>query len=293
MIDAEVIERAVWDHVVGLLSEPQRLVAQFERFMAETANGSPQEQAIGRQLQARLDRLGRADQRLLEAYQAEVISLKELAERRRAITEQHQAAVQQRDQHRRLAEQRVRAQAVLANVAAFSERICSRLKDADFGEPQSILQLIVERIVVHEDTLEIHHVIPLRDPSSANGSAGPAMPRDAGLRSDGVGPASGLEDRPRLSAGLVEPVEPAIGLRLQEAREPGQVALGVDALTISRVEERCRRRSGPGERAVVADVDPQAANPGPLLGQHRDRGVVAVPCVLADRLGQRPLQHQW
>jgi site-specific DNA recombinase len=99
MIDAEVIERAVWDHVVGLLSEPQQLVAQFERFIAETADGSPQEQAIGRQLQARLDRLARADQRLLEAYQAEVISLEELAERRRAIAEQHRAAAQQRDQH--------------------------------------------------------------------------------------------------------------------------------------------------------------------------------------------------
>ena len=71
MIDAEVIEQAVWDHVVGLLSDPQRLVAQFERFVAETADGSPQDQAMERQLQARPDRLARADQRLLEAYQAE------------------------------------------------------------------------------------------------------------------------------------------------------------------------------------------------------------------------------
>jgi site-specific DNA recombinase len=232
MIDAEVIERAVWDHVVGLLSEPQRLVAQFERFIAETADGSPQEQAIGRQLQARLDRLARADQRLLEAYQAEVISLEELAERRRAIAEQHRAAAQQRDQHRRLAEQRVRAETVLANVAAFSERICARLEDADFGERQAILQLIIERIVVHEDTLEIHHAIPLRDPGPANGSAGPAMPRDAGLRSDGVRPARSFEDRPRLPFRLVEPIEPSIGVRLQDAGEFSQVSLGMLASAV-------------------------------------------------------------
>jgi site-specific DNA recombinase len=232
MIDAEVIERAVWGHVVGLLSEPQQLVAQFERFIAETADGSPQEQAIGRQLQARLDRLARADQRLLEAYQAEVISLEELAERRRAIAEQHRAAAQQRDQHRRLAEQRVRAETVLANVAAFSERICARLEDADFGERQAILQLIIERIVVHEDTLEIHHVIPLRDPGPANGSAGPAMPRDAGLRSDGVRPARSFEDRPRLPFRLVEPIEPSIGVRLQDAGEFSQVSLGMLASAV-------------------------------------------------------------
>ena len=50
----------------------------------------------------------------------------------------------------------------------------------------------------------------------------------------------------------------------------------MDALAIGRVEERRCRWSGPGEGAVVADIDPQAADPGPLLGQHRDRGVVAV-----------------
>ena len=197
MIDAEVIEQAVWDHILGLLSDPRQLVAQFERFVAETADGSPQDQAIARQLQARLDRLARADQRLLEAYQAGVISLAELAERRRAIAEQRHAAAQQRDQHRRLADQRVRAQAVLANVAAFSERICSRLKDAGFSERQAILQLVVERIIVHESTLEIRHVIPLRDPNLADGPTGAAMPPDTGLRSDGLRPAERQPDRAR------------------------------------------------------------------------------------------------
>jgi len=194
MIDAEIIEQAVWDHVVGLLSDPQQLVAQFEQFITETTDGSPQEQAIERQLQARLDRLARADQRLLEAYQAAVISLGELAERRRAIAEQQRAAVQQRDQHRHLAEQHVRAQAVLTNVAAFSERISSRLKDADFSERQAILQLVIERIIVHGDTLEIRHVIPLRDPDPVDGPTGPAMPPKPRLRSDRLGQAGDLAD---------------------------------------------------------------------------------------------------
>ena len=74
---------------------------------------------------------------------------------------------------------------MLANVAAFSERICSRLKDADFSDRQAILQLIVERIIVHEDTLEIRHVIPLRDSDPADGPTRPAMPPNTGLRSDG------------------------------------------------------------------------------------------------------------
>ena len=217
MIDAEIIEQAVWDHVVGLLSDPQQLIAQFEQFITETTDGSPQEQAIERQLQARLDRLARADQRLLEAYQAAVISLEELAERRRVIAEQQRAAVQQRDQHRHLAEQRVRAQAVLMNVAAFSERICSRLKDADFSERQAILQLVIERIIVHGDTLEIRHVIPLRDPDPVDGPTGPAMPPKSGLRSDGLGPTMGKCDGPTCSIGSDQRLVGAIAVGLQDA----------------------------------------------------------------------------
>ena len=112
----------------------------------------------------------------------------------RRAHEQQRAAVQQRDQHRHLAEQRIRAQAVLTNVAAFSERISSRLKDADFSERQAILQLVIERIIVHGDTLEIRHVIPLRDPDPVDGPTGPAMPPKPGLRSDGLGQAGDLAD---------------------------------------------------------------------------------------------------
>src|SRR3712207_3084110 len=36
--------------------------------------------------------------------------------------------------------------------------------DATFEEKQSILQLLIERIIVGEDTLEIRHIIPLYGP---------------------------------------------------------------------------------------------------------------------------------
>src|SRR5215217_5927353 len=83
-IEAEPLEQAVWGHVVGLLRDPAQLQAQFERFLAE-AEGPGAEDAAGVKLRARLDRLDRADQRLLEAYQAEVISLDELSGQRRAL----------------------------------------------------------------------------------------------------------------------------------------------------------------------------------------------------------------
>ena len=72
------MEQAVWDHVAGLLSDPAQLLAQFERSLAESRRRDAAGAGGRAQLRARLDRLARADQRLLEAYQAEVISLEEL-----------------------------------------------------------------------------------------------------------------------------------------------------------------------------------------------------------------------
>ena len=47
------------------------------------------------QVRTRLDRLARADQRLVDAYQAEAISLAELAERRRSLAGQRHALERQ------------------------------------------------------------------------------------------------------------------------------------------------------------------------------------------------------
>jgi site-specific DNA recombinase len=65
-IKAEAIEGAVWEHVAGLLTEPAQLLAQFEHLGA-TEPGSPRELAAEQQLRSRLDRIARADKRLLDA----------------------------------------------------------------------------------------------------------------------------------------------------------------------------------------------------------------------------------
>ena len=77
---------------------------------------------------------------------------------------------------------------MLEDLKTFCRRINARLDDATFEEKQSILQLLIERIIVGEDTLEIRHVIPLDGPP--RGSSGSVAPPGSGLRSDGVNLAS-------------------------------------------------------------------------------------------------------
>ena len=76
------------------------------------------------------------------------------------------------------------AREVLEDLQAFCQRIDARLDDATFEEKQAILQLLIERIIVREDTLEIRHIIPLDGPP--RNSMGSTAPPGSGLRSDGV-----------------------------------------------------------------------------------------------------------
>jgi site-specific DNA recombinase len=79
-----VIEAWIWDHVKALLSDPAVLRAQYEQ-----GHGDPAVDVRAEQERVRLERklaaLDREVTRLVDAYQAEVIELPALAERRRRI----------------------------------------------------------------------------------------------------------------------------------------------------------------------------------------------------------------
>jgi hypothetical protein len=128
------------------------------------------------------------------------LTLAELKERREQIGGRRQILTAQREQQARLRAERQTAQEVWADLKSFCERVRSRLEETTLAEKQRLLQLLIERVIVGEDTLEIRHVIPLRrlepqaiapappdGPPEGSGPAG-APPEEAGerLRSNGV-----------------------------------------------------------------------------------------------------------
>ena len=163
-VKAEEIETAVWEHVAELLVSPDRLMAQFDHFAAETESGTMRDRAADQQLRARLDRVVRADKRLLDAYEAGAISLAELSERRRHLTDERLLLERQRREAGERRRQGIQAQALRTSLEAFCDRTRTRLDAASFADKQAILQLVIERIIVGDGSLEIRHVIPLRPP---------------------------------------------------------------------------------------------------------------------------------
>jgi site-specific DNA recombinase len=192
MTPAEGLEAAVWGHIQQLLGDPETLLAQFRDMAEHGEGGGARPQSEADKLEAQIGRMERESGRLIDAYQAGIIGLDELDQRRRRLAERRLALAEQHEQQLRLMRESARAQEVLGDLTTFCERIRSRLDGASFAEKQEVLQLLIERVIVGEETLEIRHVIRLRGlPPGGSGSE----PPDCGLRPDGV-VATALHRRP-------------------------------------------------------------------------------------------------
>jgi site-specific DNA recombinase len=156
---AREVEGPVWEYVKELLSDPELLKARYEEGRGDPAISGEEErekERIGRKLKA----LDREVGRLIDAYQAEVIDLPELKERRERI-EEHGRMLKRRlaeiREKRANREQEIR---LLQGLEQFSESVQEALEEPSFETKQQVLRLVVDRIVVEDARVVVHHVVP-------------------------------------------------------------------------------------------------------------------------------------
>jgi site-specific DNA recombinase len=114
-------------------------------------------------------------ERLLNAYQEELVSIEQLRERMPALRQRERALraelqaiadqTQDRDMFLRLAE----------TLTAFLARLHSASDTLDVLERQRIVRLVVKEVLIGEDTIVIRHSIPVA--STLPTSGGPPAPR--------------------------------------------------------------------------------------------------------------------
>src|SRR3954470_24279743 len=204
-IPGQPLEELVWRDLCEVLAAPEMAVHAMER--ARGGHWLPQE------MQARRANLRRARaglhqqiERLTEAYLAGVVPLSEY-ERRRRDAEARLLALD--GQERELTHDTDR-QAEIAHLAAHAEAFCQRvrqgLEQADFARKRELLELLIDRIVVTDETVEIRYVIPV----------GPEGERDPFclLRTDYQGHLPGARGRRAGPAGAQAPAGAREGARV-------------------------------------------------------------------------------
>jgi site-specific DNA recombinase len=161
---ADQLDELVWKDLCEVLTHPESVTGALQR--AHGGQWLPQELKI-RQENLRQGRaaLGRQLERLTEAYLGEVIPLAEYRRRREDLEGKDEALASQQEQLRARSEQHMELAGIAGSVEDFCERVRSGLADATFEQRRKLVELLIDRVIVTDEEVEIRYVIPT-DPSS-------------------------------------------------------------------------------------------------------------------------------
>jgi site-specific DNA recombinase len=158
-VRVEVLDTLVWQDVCRVLEDPTILASALER--AHGGAWLPHElQARGAMLRKAQATLERQLTRLTDAYVAEVLGLEEYVRRREGILQRQQALGQQETALREQGQNRQAFAVMLQSVNDFVHRVRGGLAHATFAQRRQIVELLVDRVVIFADEIEIRYVIP-------------------------------------------------------------------------------------------------------------------------------------
>jgi site-specific DNA recombinase len=159
-IRQDLLDATVWTEVLRLLEDPTVLQQELDRRLAVVRDADPttqREQAVQRDLR----HVGKSIERMLTAYQEDLLSLEHLRERMPALRQREHAL---RTDLQAIAEQtRERAGYVslAETLAVFLERLRVAADSLDIVERQRIVRLVVKEVLVADESIVIRHCIPV------------------------------------------------------------------------------------------------------------------------------------
>jgi site-specific DNA recombinase len=140
----DLLDETVWTHVMRLLEDPTLIQQELERRLAAAGAADPTTQRE-RTVQRDLVRVGKSIERMLTAYQEDLLSLEQLRERMPPLRQREQAL---RTELQAIAEQ-TRERAGYLSLAETLSMFLGRVRVAadtlDVLERQRIVRLIVRR----------------------------------------------------------------------------------------------------------------------------------------------------
>jgi site-specific DNA recombinase len=166
----DLLDELVWREIVKLLENPNLIQEELDRRLAAARNAGPtkrREEALRREL----TRIQKSMERLMTAYQEDLLSLDDLRRRMPELRKREQAShaelhsmvsqLAEREASLRLAE----------TLTSFLARLSIAAKTLDVEERQRVVRLLVKEILVGNDAIVIRHSIPTpSDPPSGGGT---------------------------------------------------------------------------------------------------------------------------
>lgn len=160
LVRQDLLDQIVWTEVIRLLEDPTLIQQELDRRLTAARSCDPTKKRE-QSLQRELTHVGKGIERLLNAYQEALLSIEQLRERMPALRHLEQTL---RAELQAIADQ-VNDQAAFLRLAetltAFLGRLRSSAETLSVGERQRIVRLVVNDVLVGEDTITIRHSISL------------------------------------------------------------------------------------------------------------------------------------
>ena len=156
---ADQLDELVWQDLCQVLTHPEIMAYALER--AHGGHWLPQElQAQVEALQKASQQIERQQERLLEAYLADIIKMSELERKRKELANKQEAIRIQITQLQTQVDQRKELNQVADSIETFCAQIRPILAQADFTQKRQLIELLIDRVIISNENVEIHYVIP-------------------------------------------------------------------------------------------------------------------------------------
>ncbi|MCX9012273.1 MAG: recombinase zinc beta ribbon domain-containing protein [Candidatus Methanoperedens sp.] len=154
----ELLDEVVWQKIIELLEDPKLIIEQYKRQKDIALSGGTQKQC--QKLEQRIQLFDKQIQRLIDAYQMEIITLKELGTRKNSL---QQKILQLQDQIKNIKaneKKEIDSKKIFDNIEAFCDAVKQGIENASFEDKRRIIELLVEEVIVTNGKVEIIHIIP-------------------------------------------------------------------------------------------------------------------------------------
>lgn len=164
LVRADRLDDVVWSALIELLKKPALIPQLHQQWRATKQTDLGQLNAQRELLATRRKRLEGQIQKLVDAYQQEVITLMELKNRRKKLEADIERLRTEENQFTQQEHKLIGWKQLMDNVEKFTSLIGKNLDDLGFEDRQVLVQCLIEKVVVTGEDVDIFYVLPFAEP---------------------------------------------------------------------------------------------------------------------------------
>jgi site-specific DNA recombinase len=178
-IRQDLLDQIVWQEVIHLIEDPTLIQAELDRRL-DAARAAQPTKRRQEALERELTRIRKSMERLLTAYQEDLLSLDELRRRMPELRAREESMRAERQAILDQAADRMSFLRLAETLTAFLQRLRQSAETLEIAERQKVVRLLVKEILVDNDTITIRHSIPTQAPTPPTSRA--PLPSNGKLR---------------------------------------------------------------------------------------------------------------